>query len=50
MPLKFLKSPKKQKSYFSPATHYAAPIGACECPGVPSVGQLGHTKFFSTTY
>ena len=28
------------------ATHYAAPMSACECLGMSSVGQLGHIKVF----
>jgi hypothetical protein len=26
----------------------AAPRGAYECPGIPSVGQLGHKNFWAT--
>ena len=44
--LKFLKSPKKQKSQLSPATHQAAPRGACVYPGMPSEGQIGPTRHF----
>ena len=51
LPLKFLKSAKKQKSQLSPATHQAAPRG-CLC--VPRRAQCGsdtsHKKFVQPQY
>ena len=44
LPLEFLKSPKKTKKLA-----LKVPTRHCECPGMPSVGQLSHKKIFPIT-